>query len=258
MLLNDILIEIFIKINDPFKLMRVSKQFNTSIRCNKNHIAFRILKRLGFKPSITESYRIYKNFISKHDINNINYDLTGAIKNAYVETVELLLTDPNVDTLVNPPTDAIMVASAYGHANIVKILLADSRIDPSACDNESVIIASMCGHTDIVKLLLADPRVDPSINNEPIIEAASGGHTDIVKLLLKDPRVDPSFNNNYAIRSASRNGYYKIVKLLLKDPRINPSAKNNYAIKWALENGHTKVVRILLADKRTILSTYRL
>ena len=40
------------------------------------------------------------------------------------------------------------------------------------------------GHSEIVKLLLADPRVDPAAdNNVTIRDASLHGHTEIVKLL---------------------------------------------------------------------------
>ena len=49
------------------------------------------------------------------------------------------------------------------------------------------------GDIELVKLLLSDPRVDPSAdNNFAIKKAAENGHYKIVKLLLNDPRVDPS------------------------------------------------------------------
>jgi len=56
----------------------------------------------------------------------------------------------------------------------------------------------------VVKMLLADPRVDPSAGDNFAISMASArGRTDVVKVLLADPRVDPSAHNNYAIRLAS-------------------------------------------------------
>src|SRR3972149_6208605 len=63
------------------------------------------------------------------------------------------------------------------------------------------------GDSEVVKLLLADPRVDPSANdNNATHEASKNGHEKVVKLLLAHPRVDPSADDNYAIRLASVNG----------------------------------------------------
>ena len=111
------------------------------------------------------------------------------------------------------------------------------------------------GDIEIVELLLADPRVDPSANDNYAIELASQkGHDKVVELLLVDPRVDPSAYDNYAIRMASQNGHDKVVELLLADPRVDPSADNNYAIQLASQKGHDKVVELLknyFAELRT-------
>jgi len=189
MLPNDILINIFTHLNNPFKLQRVSKQFKTSIQDNKNHIAYGILQKLGFKPDISESYRIYKNFVSKHSMNNIKRYLIDDIINGYVEAVELLLTDPNTN--------------------------------PSINSNIAIKWASENGYTEVVKLLLTDSRVNPSANDNNAIRWASGnGHIEVVKLLLKHPRVDPSAEDNFAIKMAFENGYTEVVKLLSADPRV--------------------------------------
>jgi hypothetical protein len=77
-------------------------------------------------------------------------------------------------------------------APLVKLLLTDSRIDPSANDQLAISSASFHGHPEIVKLLLADPRVDPSTHDQwPIRVASDNGRADVVKLLL-DQRVDIS------------------------------------------------------------------
>jgi len=72
--------------------------------------------------------------------------------------------------------------------------------DPTAFNNYAICLASGNGFTEVVKLLLADARFDPSLagdssvrtgqNNRAICTA--NGHTDVVKLLLADPHVDPS------------------------------------------------------------------
>jgi ankyrin repeat protein len=111
---------------------------------------------------------------------------------------------------------------------------------------ESAIrFASGYGNVEVVKLLLNDPRVDPSAHDNYAIRWASrNGHVEVVKLLLNDPRVDPSADNNCAIRWASRNGHVEVVKLLLNYPRVDPSAYNNDAMRCAPENGHAEVVKL--------------
>ena len=53
-------------------------------------------------------------------------------------------------------------ASTNGHTEIVSLLLADPRVDPSADDNFAVRWASRYGRIEVVSLLLADPRFDPA------------------------------------------------------------------------------------------------
>ncbi len=111
--------------------------------------------------------------------------------------------------------------------------------------------AALAGDADKVRLLLSDSRVDPTAGyNFGMRWASENGHTDVVKLLLVDPRVDPAADNNFPIRIASNKGRGDVVKLLLSDPRVNPAADNNYAIRISSEFGHTEVVRLLLSDSR--------
>jgi len=87
--------------------------------------------------------------------------------------------------------DALIDAAKTGQASVVEMLLA--FVDPSANRNEAIRWASVNGHSDVVKVLLADSRVDPAAyDNEAIRWASADGRTDVVKLLIADLRVDPS------------------------------------------------------------------
>ena len=48
------------------------------------------------------------------------------------------------------------------HLEVVKILMQDERVDPSADDNWAIRYASGNGRLEIVKILTQDKRVDPS------------------------------------------------------------------------------------------------
>ena len=115
-----------------------------------------------------------------------------------------------------------------------------------ACD-----FAYGCSYIEVLKLLLQDSRVDPSAeNNYAIIRASYHGYTEVVKLLLQDSKVDPSADNNYAFRVASYYSFIDIVKLLLQDSRVDPSAKDNYAFRVASHSGNSQLVKLLLKDPR--------
>ncbi|KKL63784.1 hypothetical protein LCGC14_2171650, partial [marine sediment metagenome] len=45
---------------------------------------------------------------------------------------------------------------------MVKLLLADARVNPATMDNGPIQLSSQNGHADVVQLLLADARVDPT------------------------------------------------------------------------------------------------
>lgn len=49
-------------------------------------------------------------------------------------------------------------ASRKGHVEVVRLLLQDERVDPSAADNYAIRWASENGHTEVARLLLHDGR----------------------------------------------------------------------------------------------------
>jgi hypothetical protein len=106
----------------------------------------------------------------------------------------------------------------------------------------------------IVKLLLADERVDPVANTDAAIRCASNnGHLKIVKvkLLLADERVNLGAKMDYTIRYSSENGHMEIVKQLLPvaDERVDLAADENYAIRHASQENHLEIVKLLLGDE---------
>lgn len=54
-------------------------------------------------------------------------------------------------------------ASARGKSELVRELLTYSHIDPSVNDNYAIKNSARHGQLDVVRLLLADDRVDPKI-----------------------------------------------------------------------------------------------
>jgi hypothetical protein len=67
----------------------------------------------------------------------------------------------------------IKTASEHGRVEVVKLLLQDSRVDPSAGHNYSIKAAAEFGYVKVVRELLKSPKVDPTVeNNYPIRKAA--------------------------------------------------------------------------------------
>ena len=200
--------------------------FDVDKYCTRGVVVTRLLRE-GERPCLATAIAVAGADPSADN----NYAIQWASENSHAEVVRLLLADTRVDPGANN-NFAIRFASEKGHIEVVRLLLADPRVDPRAFGNEAIRWASHNGHAEVVRLLLADPRVDPSVfGNNAIWSACEKGHPDVVRLLLADPRVDPSADDNEAIRWASINGHADVVRLLLADPRVDPSADDNYTIR---------------------------
>jgi ankyrin repeat protein len=182
------------------------------------------------------------------------YSITVAVQKDNISMVKYLIEDAEVDVTVGDPVSSInnnapiIIASEKGHLEIVKILLMNPNIDPSADDNLAIILASENGNTSVVKLLLTDKRVNPSAcSDDAIIRAAGNGHVDIVKLLLQDKRVNPSAVNNQAIMSAYLNRHTNIVEILSHNSEVDVKTIENYNLLMnAAKENDIKKIKILL------------
>jgi hypothetical protein len=136
----------------------------------------------------------------------------------------------------------------HGHPDIAKILLSDPRLQPQ------ILYRILCpvvlkGRVEVVKFLLADCRVDPTAeDNKLIYIAAARGYTDIVKLLLQDPLVDPTARNYKALAKAVRYKRTDTVQVLLQDDRIKHCKTYNEIIKDAIMSENWSMVKILKAN----------
>ena len=89
-------------------------------------------------------------------------------------------------------------ACRFNKVDVVKLLL--HYIDPSRRENEAIILAIQNNHPEVVRLLLADGRVNPAdSNNREICLASNDGHLEIVRLLLADERVNQQIPTVYKL-----------------------------------------------------------
>jgi hypothetical protein len=167
-----------------------------------------------------------------------------------VKRVKEALDDPELNSPL--PGEILDAASVYGRADVVKLLLADPRVDPAADDNAAILSASYNGHVSVVKLLLADSRADPrSPLGSATSGATSGGHASVVKLLLADPRVDPSVGQPVPpLQHASELGHIKIVRMFLADPRV---VVTKSCLLTADKQAHGDVIRLLIDKQPCVL-----
>jgi hypothetical protein len=163
-----------------------------------------------------------------------------------------------------------------GRPDIVKLLVTDPSVDPSARRNHFLDIASKEGNAEIIQILLSDPRVNPADHhNIALANAVEKNHLEAVKVLLADSRVNPAdskmvldnqFNEtqvpNYIIKIAALENNLAIVQELLKDPRVNPSQALIGAVSKLNKVGvkapnWIPMVELLLNNPRTEISSAR-
>jgi ankyrin repeat protein len=218
-----------------------------------------ILKRAIYTTIIENDPNSLRELL-KNKHNDLNIDAYGnnimetAVRNARssADIVRMLLADERIDPCADNNI-ALRAACWHGRTEIVRILLKDGRADPRSLDDYAIRTASSGGHIEIVRLLLEDGRANPGLANYEVLflAASQAGQIEIVRLLLEDDRVIPNAMDGRVIRGASEKGYIGIVRLLLKDGRSDPSFNNSDALRVASANGHIEVVKLLLADGRS-------
>nr|QBK91392.1 MAG: ankyrin repeat protein [Pithovirus LCPAC302] len=236
----NLLFLIALELDNPeiIKLCQTSKRFNQKI-CENNKFWLQKI-RSDYPILITSdgsdrdinrykgnrSYRNYYAYLYNRKDGNIHDILVEYSGEGKADLLKIFIKDPRLNIrygkkFIDKNSKALFMAVFGEHLEVLKILLDDGRVDPSAHDNFAIRLASGNGYTEMVKLLLKDSRVDPSAdNNEAIEKASENGYVEVVKLLLKDLRVDPSANNNKSIFTANLQRHKDVVKLLLDDPRV--------------------------------------
>jgi ankyrin repeat protein len=174
----------------------------------------------------------------------------------YINIVRILLADTRVDPnhADKVGNTALIAAVCWNRGNIVRVLLDDERVDPNQADED--------GRTAliIVRALLDDERVDPNQADEDgrtaLIEAARRGRSNIVCALVDDERVDPNQadeDGRTALMEAARRGCSNIVCALVADTRVDLNRTNRWgqtALFYAACRGHSDTVRALIDDPR--------
>jgi hypothetical protein len=104
------------------------------------------------------------------------------------DAVSYVLNTADIDVSEMP--DLLISASETGLVDVVRSLLLDNRVDPSARDNEAIKVASKNGHTKIIEILIASERVDPTAQNNAAIRLARLHRQESsIQALLKNDRV---------------------------------------------------------------------
>lgn len=106
-------------------------------------------------------------------------------------------------------------------SEFMKDCLKVEHFDPTFSNHCAIRIAAEACSTKVLRLLLEDGRIDPSATSDDPAHtnekrdalqiAADCGHTEIVKILLQDDRVNPSVRDNYPIKQAADKGHFETV-----------------------------------------------
>ena len=125
----------------------------------------------------------------------------------------------------------LMIESYFGHAVVVKRLLADPQVDINQKEyhgHTSLWLAAYQGYIAIVELLLAVSTIEPDVQDDfgrtPLFIAASQGYLAVVKMLLKNPEVDPDAKNNRGctpLWQVCDLGNSALLQKFLANPRVN-------------------------------------
>ncbi|XXQ30036.1 Ankyrin repeat domain-containing protein [Plasmodiophora brassicae] len=122
--------------------------------------------------------------------------LTIAASSGHVAIVEMLTSNASGKVL----GEALAAAAQCGHAKVVKFLL--DVADPTWSRQYALRWASGEGHRDIVELLLADPRVDPSADDNHCLRwAVRRRQLWPVQRLCSDDRVLRSIKSSGGVRA---------------------------------------------------------
>lgn len=152
-------------------------------------------------------------------INPLIYEdqaLRVAINRGHLRIVQRLL--PFTQQHPGYLHEAIDVAVSSNQPQILSYILQQNP-DPNLdiVLNPALVNAAGLGFNDIVRILLADPRVNPAhLRNYPLRKAASANQTATVALLLQNPQVDPTAENNQALTFAKQNNNPEMIQLLTR------------------------------------------
>ncbi len=236
-----------------------------------NYYAFIVAACIGslqFIKKLLADPRVKPNSHSK------NLALCESARLGYYDVVEFLLAFNDIELKWNGYYGFVR-AIENNHLNVVKLLLADERINQIRSGKlftharNYVISPSLAKieHFEMTKLLRLDKRMkrkDKKFLSEEIVSdralligAAKNGNDKLIQLLLVN-ELEYMDVLTYAIRAALQKNYLQTVKLLLADKRIDPlfclfddDGSNKYSLlALAAKEGSLEMIQLFLADKR--------
>lgn len=209
-------------------------------------------------------------FFKQGPLSNIflNSCISGLIEIVQAIISSGKLTFNNSESKSNEDYSPLYYASAFGHIEIVRLLLNSGNINVN--EKAPLLPACVNKHKEIIHLLISHPNCDPNIiihNGEyeafPLMGAVQFKNYDIVRLLLTYPNVDVNNECMYdqqcdirhnSLMAAYKSGDLEMIDILLSDPRINVNKIVGGEIEscpliYAIEGKSMEAVKKLLARK---------
>ncbi len=170
--------------------------------------------------------------------------------------------------------------SRNGHVYMIKELLKDNRVDPSANSNVAIRLASGNGHFEAVKALIEDGRANLGIKHPywtalglaiekfnfnivdlllkngaevtelAIAQAANNSNTDILKELLKYKKfnIGKKFIHSYLIDNLFSKGYFSSAEELMRSfPELKQKYNKKEALISSIKHGNIKFFKELIS-----------
>lgn len=168
-----------------------------------------------------------------------------------LETIQEMATVIDVNVIDAKRRTALIVASRWGHKNIVAFLLGIVGLYIDHPDDESqtaLLHAQRNKHYIIAKLIM--DKLDRFNELEPWFEAARQGNSEILAKLL--PTTDVNIQNqegDNALIIASYRGHEHLVKFLIQVQGIDVKLHNRgkyTALSAGVQAGYENIVRILI------------
>ncbi|KAF8212905.1 ankyrin repeat-containing domain protein [Mycena galopus ATCC 62051] len=152
----------------------------------------------------------------------------------------------------NSSASALWIAAAANLVDSTKSLL-EGAVLPQHSANQAIIVASYYGHTDIVHILLdkgADANAAGGEYGSSLQAAAKGGHTAIVRILLDKGADINAAEGEYgsSLQASAQGGHTEIVGILLDRGADINAAGGAYgsSLQAAAQCGRTEIVHMLM------------
>lgn len=177
-----------------------------------------------FLDVVEQGHKTVVQLMLKDHRIDINYDNSIAVsiagENNHKDVVELLLRDPKCSRDVKQ--HGLYWAVLYDYDDIVEFLLRDKGFPINCTHYDLIGEAVENSNLNIFKMLLADSRIDPSVNKSTSLRMAIlGKNKEMAKLLINDPRVDLAVNNYRALLCAWSTTQEDVFEMIVRSDRIS-------------------------------------